>query len=381
MRICFLDESLFAGGADAVNGARVQILALAGELASRGHQVSVLTGSDRREQAETPVVREGIDVYSFARSSRVPFLGVRAASRAVRTLAPDALYVRGRTYLAGVAAWERWRRGTGFVWASNAEEGCERWKHVTHLWHGPRPLARKLVRTPVDFLADLICDLGVTRADQHVNQTEYQAERLRAVHHRQGTVVRSLHTPPAGLPVKVQPPLVVWIGRLSIERGPEAFVDLARELSAVDCDFALIGPPSSQVYLDQVLARAEGLTRLRYVGQVPLSESWEWIAKAALLVNTSHVEGVSNALVQAWHCGTPTVTLHFDPDGLIEGNGVGFLSRDLTRLGRDVRRLVEDGEFREAMAAKARALAEREFSGRSVGAIYEAIFRRAVEHA
>jgi glycosyltransferase involved in cell wall biosynthesis len=381
VKICFLDESLFAGGADAINGARVQILALAGELASRGHQVAVLTGSDRQEQLETPSVREGVDVYSFRRSSRAPFLGARAASRAVRRLGPDALYVRGRTYLAGVAAWERWRRGMGFVWASNAEEGCERWKHVTHLWNGPRPIVRKLARTPLDFVADLICDLGVSRADQHVNQTKHQAERLQAVHHRRGTVVRSLHTPPAGLPAKARPPLVAWIGRISIERGPEAFVDLARELSAVDCDFALIGPPSSQVYVNEVLAQAEGLPRFRYVGQVPLSESWEWLGKAAVLVNTSHVEGVSNALVQAWHCGTPTVTLHFDPDGIIESNGVGSLSLDLPTLARDVRRLVEDGEFREAVAAKARTLAEREFSGPSVGTIYEALFRRAVEHA
>ena len=380
MRICFLDEALFAGGSDAVNGSRVQILALAGELASRGHTVWVLSGRAPGHAGDEPGAREGIEVRSFARSARVGFLGARAASRALRDGRPEAVYVRGRSYLAGVAAWERWRRGTGFVWASNAEEGCERSKHLTHLWSGPRPLARKLLRTPVDLVADLICDAGVTRADQHVCQTRHQIARLQAVHHRTGTLVRSLQSPPDALPAKAEPPLVLWIGRVSSERGPEAFVEMARRCAGLDCEFALIGPASSGEYLEEVLRPARDLPRLRYVGPVPLAESWEWIARAALLVNTSQVEGVSNALVQAWHCATPTVTLHFDPDGIIEGNGVGFRSGDMEGLVHDVRRLIEDTAFRDAMGARAKAMAEREFSGQSVGAAYEAIFRRAVEH-
>ena len=380
MKICFLDEALFAGGADAVNGARVQILALARELASRGHEVWVLSGCDQGERLEDHGLREGIPVRSFRRSAYAPFLGVRAASRAVRTGAPDAIYVRGRTYLAGVAAWERWRRGAGFVWASNAEEGCDRWKHVSHLWAGPRSLTRKLGRMPVDFVADLICDMGVTRADEHVCQTRYQAARLQAVHRREGTVVRSLQAVPGTLPPKAEPPLMLWIGRISIERGPEAFVELARQCAGVDCDFALVGPASNDEYLQQVLAPATGLTRFRYIGQVSLAESWDWIARAAVLVNTSYIEGVSNALVQAWHCGTPTATLHFDPDDIIETNGVGFRAGDAPTLTKEVRRLVEDPRFRVEMGARAKAMAEREFSGRAVGDAYEEIFRRALAH-
>ncbi len=377
MRICFLDESRFTLGPEAVNGAQVQILALAKELASRGHEVAVVSGSDRHAKGDANMVREGIPVFAFRRSARVPLLGAPTASRAVRRYAPDVIYVRGRTYLAGVAAWERWRRRTGFVWASNAEEGCERWKHLRHLWNGPRPVARKVLRTIPDLIADLVCDLGVGRADQHVCQTQHQCARLRAVHGREGAVIRSLHAPPADLPPKATPQLVVWVGRVSTERSPEAFVELARSLSDLDCDFALVGPASNEAYLESVLAATDGLVRFRYIGEVPLSESWEWIAKAAVLVNTSPVEGLSNALVQAWHCGTPTATLSFDPDGIIEGNGVGFRAGDLPTMVVQVRRLLTDPEFRESLSARALALAKSEFSGESVGAAYEAVMQQA----
>jgi glycosyltransferase involved in cell wall biosynthesis len=379
LRICFLDEALFSGGTDAVNGARVQILALAKELARRGHEAAVVSGSDRDAQIDASIDREGIPVFAFRRPSRLPLLGALAASRAVRRYAPDVIYVRGRTYLAGVAAWERWRRGTGFVWASNHEEGCERWKHLRHLWRGPRPVARRVLRTPPDFIADLVCDLGVGRADQYVCQTQHQRARLRAVHGREGMVIRSLQAPPADVPPKAVPPLVVWVGRVSTDRGPEAFVELARGLADLDCEFALVGPASGPAYLKSVLADTDGLARFRYIGEVPLSESWEWIAKAAVLVNTSPSEGLSNALVQAWHCGTPTVTLFLDPDGIIERNEVGFRSGDLPAMVGQVRRLLTDADIRGSMSARALVLAKSEFSGESVGTAYEAVMQRAVD--
>jgi glycosyltransferase involved in cell wall biosynthesis len=378
VKICFLDEAFFAQAADAVNGARVQIIALARELMRRGHEVAVISGCDTHAVVDANVDRDGVPVHAFRRSARVPFLGARAASKAMRHYDPDVICVRGRSYLAGVAAWERWRRGKAFVWASNAEEGCERWKHMRHLWNGPRSVSRRVLRTPLDFVTDLICDGGVHRADQHVCQTQYQCTRLLAVHGRRGLVVRSLQSPPPDLAPKAVPPLVVWLGRVSTERGPEAFVRLAGDLVDLDCDFTLVGPASSAGYLRDVLVLAEGLTRFRYVGAVPLSEAWQWVAKAAVLVNTSPIEGVSNALVQAWHCGTPTVTLSFDPDGIIEGNGVGYRSGDPARMAVQVRRLLRDERLRDAMSARARILAARDFSADHVGTVYEQVLREAV---
>jgi glycosyltransferase involved in cell wall biosynthesis len=381
LKICFLDESLFARGSDAVNGVRVQCLALAREFTARGHEAFFVSGSHFERGADVPREREGIPVFAFRRPDRLPFLGARAASRAVRRHAPDVIYVRGRPYLTGVAGWERQRRGTGFVWASTSEEGCERWKQLRRLWNGPRPLVRKLLRTPPDFIADLIADYGVARADQHVCQTQHQSARLRAVYGREGTVIRSLQVAPSDLPPKAIPPLVLWVGRVAPERSPEAFVDLAVKLSDVDCDFVMVGPPANEAYLAQVLAPTAGLSRFRFVGEVPLSGSWEWIARAAVLVNTSPVEGVSNALVQAWHSGTPTVALHFDPDGIIAGNGVGFHSKDASTMARDVGKIVTDPDLRRAMSYRALALAARELSGESVGAAYEAVMLKAIAHA
>jgi glycosyltransferase involved in cell wall biosynthesis len=379
MRICFLDESLFLGGTDAVNGGRVQSLALAREFIMRGHEAFFLSGSDFGHQVPPPGEREGVPVFAFNRPARLPLLGACAASRGLRELAPDVVYVRGRFYVTGVAAWAKWRRGVGFVWASNAEEGCERWKQLRHTWRSSRPFYRKLLRGPGDVVTDLVTDMGVARADQHVCQTRHQCQRLSAVHHREATLIRSLQTVPPDLPPKAAPPLILWIGRISPERGPEQFVELARSLAERDCDFVMVGPPINQRYLDEVLGRAEGLDRFSYIGEVSLAESWQWIARARVLVNTSHVEGVSNALVQAWHCATPTVALHFDPDGIIESSGAGFLSRDPARLTADIALLLSDPGAYERASTCALELARGEFSAEAVGAEYESLLFRAAQ--
>jgi glycosyltransferase involved in cell wall biosynthesis len=381
LKICFLIGTFFGGGDAGLDGTQVQTFMVARELASRGHEVIVVAGSTPGDRDGGTHCYEGISILSFRRPLRLPFLGARSASRAVRRASPDVVYVRGRSYLAGVAAWERWRRRTGFVWASNGEDGCERWKGLARLWRGSRPWIRKLLRTPPDFVADVMCDLGVPRADQHVCQTQHQCARLRAVHGRNGVVIRSLQVAPHDLPAKTVPPVVLWIGSIAPYRRPDAFVQLAADLADSDCDVVLLGPAPDRGYLEHLIAPARGLPRFHYVPPVPLNESWDWIARASVLVNTSLIEGVSNALVQAWHCGTPTVTLSLDPDGLIEHNDVGFRSGDLPTLARDIRRLLADAALREAMGARALALARHEFSRESVGSAYEAVMERAVTHA
>jgi glycosyltransferase involved in cell wall biosynthesis len=379
VKICFLDESLFARSGEAVNGVRVQSLALARELSGRGHQTFFVSGTHADHDADVPTECEGMPVYGFRAHDRLPFLAAKSASRAVRRQSPDVVYVRGRPYLAGVAGWERRRRGTGFVWASTSDEGCERWKQLRGLWTGRRSPARKLLRTPFDLIADLIADYGVARADVHVCQTRRQCERLLAVHGKVGVIIRSMQVTPEVLPPRDTPPLVLWVGRIAVERNPAPFVRLAASLADVDCHLAMVGP-SDDAYRESLLSAGGDLSRLSFAGQVSFAESWSWIGRATVLVNTSVVEGVSNALVQAWHCGTPTVALHFDPDGIIEDNGVGYLSGDLPSLARDVRALVTDPMLREKMSQRARELALWEFSGEAVGAAYEAVMVRAADH-
>ena len=372
MRICFLTDNILRDDAGTMNGAQVQVSLLAQEMRRRGHEVCIVAGGAHRGRAEDYV---GIPVHEYVSRRWVPVWAAPAVYGLVRELAPDVVYVRGRSYLAGVAAAVQARSSGVFVWASTAEVGCERWKVLTGLWRGPRPLWRKILRTPADLVADLVCDAGVRRAGVCVCQTAYQRDRLRLVYGREGTVIRSLQVAERPLPLRDTPPMVLWIGRVAPDRRPEAFVDLAATLCDADCDFVVVGPADSADYLDRVLSPAAKLPRFRHIGPVSFDESWDWIARAAILVNTHPREGVSNALVQAWACGTPTIALSFDPDGLIQGSGAGVLSGDMGTMARDVRRLVDDDEARSAYGRRARELAEREFSRAAVGDAYEAAIR------
>jgi glycosyltransferase involved in cell wall biosynthesis len=373
MKICFLTDSILRDEAGMINGAQVQVSLLAREMRRRGHEVCVVAGGARRGRAADYA---GMPVHEYRSHRWAPVAAATGVYGLLRQLEPDVVYTRGRSYLAGVAAASQRHSSGVFVWASNNEDGCERWKALSGLWKGPRPVWRKILRTPVDLAADLVCDAGVHRADACVCQTTYQRDRLQVVHGREGTIIRSLQVAERPLAPRDTPPMVLWVGRVAPDRRPEAFVELAAALSDADCDFVLVGPADSVGYRDRVLAPAAGLARFRYLGAVSFNESWEWIARAAILVNTHPREGVSNALVQAWVCGTPTIVLSFDPDGLIQGSGAGLLSGDMATLARDVRRLVDDDEARSACGRRARGLAEREFSRSAVGDAYETMIRK-----
>lgn len=376
MRICFLADGLPGDRPAVINGSQVQVALLARELQRRGHQVVIAASGRRSERA---AAWRGVPVFRYAGHERAPVLSSMEVYRLLRHLRADIVYTRGRTFLAGVAALHQWRSaGGGSVWASNNEDGCERWKAVTALWRGPRPLLRKLLRTPADLLADVVCDAGVHCSGACVNQTEYQRTRLLAVHGRRGTVIRSLQIAESPAPTRDQPPLVAWVGRVSPDRRPEAFVELAAALAGVDCRFALVGPADSPAYLERVLAPARGLPTVRYVGPVSLAESWVWIGRAAVLVNTHPREGVSNALVQAWVSGTPTVVMSFDPDGIVQRSGAGFFSGDPETMAQDVRRLVADDGVWRACSERAEDLARREFAPSAVCAAYERVFAEAM---
>jgi glycosyltransferase involved in cell wall biosynthesis len=52
---------------------------------------------------------------------------------------------------------------------------------------------------------------------------------------------------------------------------------------------------------------------------------------------------------------TPVVTLHCDPDGVIETQGLGYHSRTFDGLVADVRKLLGKEELRQTMGRKARS--------------------------
>ncbi len=74
-------------------------------------------------------------------------------------------------------------------------------------------------------------------------------------------------------------------------------------------------------------------------------EVLELIGRSTAVVVTSRHEGMPNVFLEAWARGVPVISLHFDPDGRIAGEGLGLFA---------------DGSWDEFVAAARRLWTEPE---------------------
>ncbi|WP_416900138.1 MAG: glycosyltransferase family 4 protein [Minwuia sp.] len=150
---------------------------------------------------------------------------------------------------------------------------------------------------------------------------------------------------------------VGFVGRLSHEKGPDLFVELARRLP--DIDFVMFGGGPMQDELSRGLP-----VNLTMAGSVPgMDRHWRCLS---LLVMPSRQEGLPMAALEAMAHGVPVAA--FGVGGLPDliGDGVdGYLARpgDMDALARTVfaRASSTDAE-RRAMSQAARETIRRCFS-------------------
>ena len=129
----------------------------------------------------------------------------------------------------------------------------------------------------------------------------------------------------------------------------------------------------------RVAARAAILPNLRYEGFVPYAQMAARFARARILVNTSTYEGFPNTFVLAWLHGAVVLSLGVDPDRRLSRDGLGIAAREPRDLAAALEALLADDGRASALAARARAHAERQHDMRSVASEYEAVFEAVLE--
>ena len=60
--------------------------------------------------------------------------------------------------------------------------------------------------------------------------------------------------------------------------------------------------------------------------------------------------------------GCPTITLEFDPDGIIEREQLGFFSGTIEQMANDLEYLLQNRELRDKIGNRARAFASANFT-------------------
>lgn len=167
--------------------------------------------------------------------------------------------------------------------------------------------------------------LGLRLADEIVVQTDDQVRLCQARLGRTATLVRSIVEP--GGKGLGEPEAFLWIGRLVSYKRPMAFVELARSLPDVKCRMVGVPTQESGSLVEDIHRAAADMPNLELLKPRPRAEILNLIDHAAAVVNTSEFEGMPNASLEGWARGVPTLTLAYDPDGVIEQYGLGEFAR------------------------------------------------------
>ena len=77
-------------------------------------------------------------------------------------------------------------------------------------------------------------------------------------------------------------------------------------------------------------------------GHANASELMNAYQDAILLINTSDYEGIPLTFDEAWACELPVVSLNVDPDGVITRHSLGFVSKTIDQMVKDIEYLCDD---------------------------------------
>lgn len=193
------------------------------------------------------------------------------------------------------------------------------------------------------------------------------AESIARLHQQAGVARHKLHVlpnglPPAQVPTLVRPasapaaPVIGFVGRLSHEKGPDRFVELAIQLCRRH-------PELSAVMLGEGPMRTELAARIAACGlqEKILLAGYQaqmdgWLRSLDVLVLSSRTEGTPMVLLEAMQVGTPIASFAVGgiPDVLChEDSALLSPADDLSCLTLQVERLLLDPALRQRLIMRA----------------------------
>jgi glycosyltransferase involved in cell wall biosynthesis len=177
-----------------------------------------------------------------------------------------------------------------------------------------------------------------------------------------------------------EPEAFLWAARVVEYKLPLRYVELARAVP--EARFRMVAPWTSDTpkeLLEEVTEAAGETPNLEFMPHQWRQAVLRLMERSTAVVVTSEHEGMPNVFLEAWARGIPVISLHFDPDGRIAGEGLGLIADgSWEEFVAAVRRLWTDPELRRQIGERARRYVAREHSPEAVGKRWAAALREAL---
>jgi glycosyltransferase involved in cell wall biosynthesis len=329
-------------------GAEVHLHEIFGRLASRGHEVHLLTSGYPGGAAED--VLDGMAVHRAAGQYGFAAGGRRAFSRLARALRPDVvvedvnklpLYLPLVWHGPLVLLVPHLFGTTAFREAA--------WPMALVVWAAERPMPWVYRRAAVHAIS------GSTRDD--LVQRGFAREAIRVIY----PGVDAAYFTPDPLVRRAPRPSFLYVGRLRRYKAVEtaiAALAMVRGAAAPDAELWIAGAGVDRGRLERIAAAGAGVT---FLGRVSEERKLELYRQAWAVVFPSPKEGWGITNLEAAGCATPAVAS--DSPGLRESvrhGETGLLVRhgDVRAMAAALGELARDAALRERLGRGARAFAE-----------------------
>jgi glycosyltransferase involved in cell wall biosynthesis len=359
MKVCIVSLNivpLFAGERDGLfGGAEVQASFVAGALEICNQSVSMVV-ADLSDPGIIPYpVENAYDSSQGVRGLRFLHPRWTGLMSALERADADVYYQRNAGMVTGPVAMFCRQKRKVFVFGAGSDVDFS-----------PSEVAIVSVRDKMLYA------YGLKMSSGFIVQNEHQRE----------AAARRFNKPIRVIPNGVRPndnvsdaprDTIVWVGAMWRVKRPELFLELARRMP--ERKFVMIGGGGELAA--QIRAEATQLPNVSMMGRVPRPEIDGVLRNAAVLVNTSSVEGFPNAFLEAWNNGVPVVTFN-DVDGIIRQEGVGTVCTSIDEMVVAIRALTDNGAS-HAVRENARQLVRERFSPEVLGPRYVEFFEELLQ--
>jgi len=222
------------------------------------------------------------------------------------------------------------------------------------------------------------------QVDAFIALTEFQRERMVAA----GLPARRVHVKPnfypgspGVIPWGDRRPCVVFVGRLTAEKGVRTLVQAWLQWGAEAPELRLVGDGGLRSALERIAA-SQPLVPVRFLGQLAAEAAQAEIARARMLILPSECfEGFPMVVREAFAFGTPAALSNIGPLPTIVRhgvNGIVFEPADPDSLLRQVRRFWAGPGLLESLGKGARNEFETKYTSEKNYDELMAIYRQAI---